>query len=165
MKAALVRLTGVTLSLALLSAAWPTVAVAQQAVIATVTRVVDGDTVIARAADGTENPVRLIGIDTPESVKPGTAVECGAQAAAQTLRGLVEGKAVTLTSDPTQDRVDAFGRLLAYVDVGAIDAGEAMIRAGYSRVYIFENRPFQRIAVYREAEQAATSQDVGVWRD
>jgi micrococcal nuclease len=165
MKAALAQLTRVTLSLALLIAVWPTVAAAQQAVSATVTRVVDGDTVIARGADGTESSVRLIGIDTPESVKPGTAVECGARAAAQTLRELVEGEAVTLTSDPTQDRVDAFGRLLAYVDVGAIDAGEAMIRAGYSRVYVFENRPFQRIAAYRQAEQAAKSQDVGVWRD
>lgn len=165
MKAALAQLTRVMLGLALLIVAWPSVAAAQQAVSATVTRVVDGDTVIARGVDGTESPVRLIGIDTPESVKPGTAVECGARAAAQTLEELVEGKAVTLTSDPTQDRVDAFGRLLAYVDVGATDAGEAMIRAGYSRVYVFDNRPFQRIAAYRQAEQAAKNQGIGVWRD
>ena len=87
----LVRLASFVAGLAVVVGAWPAVAWGQETVTARVTRVVDGDTVIARFADRAESPVRLIGIDTPECVKPGTPVECGARAAAQTLRYLVEG--------------------------------------------------------------------------
>src|SRR4051812_23102365 len=89
---------------------------AQTSTAATVSRVVDGDTVIARLADNSEITVRLIGIDTPETVKPGTPIECGGQQASDLMRQLAEGKEVNLVSDPTQDAVDGFGRSLFYVD-------------------------------------------------
>jgi micrococcal nuclease len=77
-----------------------------------VTRVVDGDTVHVRLG-GREETVRYIGIDTPESVKPGTPVQCYAEAASARNRRLVAGRDVTLRTDA--ESRDRYGRLLAYV--------------------------------------------------
>jgi micrococcal nuclease len=77
-----------------------------------VTRVVDGDTVEARIGDEVED-VRLIGIDTPETVKPGTPVQCGGPKAHEVNEQLVGGREVTLRFD--SERRDVYGRLLAYV--------------------------------------------------
>jgi hypothetical protein len=83
-----------------------------------VTRVVDGDTLEL----GNGETVRLVGIDTPE------VGECGYDRATVALARLVSGKQVRLAlSDEDRDR---YGRLLRYVDVGAIDAGLRQIRSG-----------------------------------
>ena len=80
-----------------------------------VTRVVDGDTVKVEVR-GVETTVRLVGIDTPETVRPGTPVECfGPAASARTKHLLRPGQAVRLVTDPTQDVRDRYGRLLAYL--------------------------------------------------
>src|SRR5215210_1951169 len=65
---------------------------------AVVIRVVDGDTMDVRLADGREITVRLIGVDTPETVQPGTAVECGGEQASARMRDLAEGRDVVLVS-------------------------------------------------------------------
>ncbi len=110
---------------------------AAHAVSARVVRVVDGDT-IEVSIDGAEEDVRYIGVDTPETVKPGAPVQCyGPQASAENHR-LVEGRAVRLVFD--RERRDAYGRLLAYVYTPARgDAGKplfvnaALVRDGYAR--------------------------------
>ena len=89
---------------------------AAKSVTAKVTRVVDGDTVEARV-DGRSEDVRYIGVDTPESVKPDTPVECYAIAASHFNEDLVEGESVRLDFDA--ERRDVYGRLLAYVHLGA----------------------------------------------
>jgi micrococcal nuclease len=98
----------------------------------TVTRVVDGDTIHV-ALDGQDETVRYIGIDTPESVKPGTPVQCFAEAASAANRRLVDGRRVRLTFDA--ERRDRYGRLLAYVrraDDGVF-VNERLVRDGYAR--------------------------------
>jgi len=78
-----------------------------------VSRVVDGDTVVVTIS-GKKESVRLIGIDTPESVKPGTPVQCFAlEASARTKALLPPGTPVRLEADVEQR--DRYGRLLAYV--------------------------------------------------
>jgi micrococcal nuclease len=80
--------------------------------MAVVTRVVDGDTVEVRIGGAMED-VRLIGVDTPETVKPGEPVQCfGPQASAFTHRQL-EDRRVRL--DFGVERRDVYGRLLAYL--------------------------------------------------
>lgn len=80
---------------------------------AVVQRVVDGDTLVIKTG-GVEERVRLIGIDTPESVKPGTEVECyGKEASANTEELLPEGTPVVLERDV--EVRDRYERLLAYV--------------------------------------------------
>lgn len=77
------------------------------------TRVVDGDTIDVTMPDGDEDTVRYIGIDTPETVKPGTPVQCGGPKAHAVNERLVGGRTVTLRFDAEQR--DVYGRLLAYV--------------------------------------------------
>ena len=80
--------------------------------VARVERVVDGDTLRVRIA-GRREAVRLIGIDTPESVRPGTPVECFAKEAARRLGELAPpGTRVRLERDV--EARDRYGRLLAY---------------------------------------------------
>jgi micrococcal nuclease len=81
-------------------------------VSARVTHVVDGDTIDV-SIDGDDDTVRYIGIDTPETVKPGTPVQCGGPRAHEVNDRLVYGKTVTLRFDA--ERRDVYGRLLAYV--------------------------------------------------
>lgn len=80
---------------------------------AVVVRVVDGDTLRARLPRGQET-IRLIGIDTPESVRPGTPVQCFARQASRRLDALVPpGTELRLERDA--EARDRYGRLLAYV--------------------------------------------------
>jgi micrococcal nuclease len=79
----------------------------------TVVRVVDGDTLVARLPAGDEK-IRLIGIDTPETVDPRKPVQCfGREASARTKALLPKGTAIRLERDA--EARDRYGRLLAYV--------------------------------------------------
>ena len=99
---------------------------------AQVLRVVDGDTIRVRV-DGHTERVRYIGVDTPESVKPGTPVQCFAKRASAANAALVAGRSVRLVSDVEQR--DRYGRLLAYVyrepDGAFVNA--ALVRDGFAR--------------------------------
>ncbi|MBV9952773.1 MAG: thermonuclease family protein [Acidimicrobiia bacterium] len=78
-----------------------------------VERVVDGDTVVLDLPGGAEK-VRLIGIDTPETVKPNTPVQCyGPEASAHTKHLLPRGTQVLVKRDA--EARDHFGRLLLYI--------------------------------------------------
>jgi micrococcal nuclease len=79
---------------------------------ARVTHVVDGDTIDVATPDG-DDTVRYIGIDTPETVKPDTPVQCGGPEAHAVNERLVGGRTVTLRFDA--EHRDVYGRLLAYV--------------------------------------------------
>jgi micrococcal nuclease len=102
----------------------------QPAKRAYVTRVLDGDTIEVRI-DGHTDDVRYIGIDTPETVKPGAPIQCfGPQSSALNHR-LVEGRAVRLVFD--RERRDVYGRLLAYVYVGSEFVNARLVRLGFAR--------------------------------
>lgn len=105
--------------------------------LARVTRIVDGDTIIVRSGvvDGDER-VRLIGIDTPESVQPGSPVECFALEAARYLGELVPlGTEVRLAGDV--EPYDRYGRTLSYVYRTRDDlfVNAALVRDGYAYAY------------------------------
>ena len=152
-------------------AAPPPVAPAPSPVMASsdrarVVRVVDGDTLKVRLSTGQSARVRLIGIDTPETARAGRRGECGSAGATArmkklALRGRV-GRTVTLKSDPSQEHVDRFGRLLRYVAAGGVDFGRALVSAGWAKTYVYE-RDFLRLASYRRSQAAAKSARRGVW--
>ena len=131
---------------------------------ARVDEVVDGDTLHVLTAGGERRTVRLIGIDTPETKKPDSPIECGGEAASSHMRRLAPpGRRVTLTADPTQDAVDRYGRLLAYVGTGGgTTLQERQLAAGHAKVYVFE-RPFQRLRRFRAAERRARTAARGAW--
>lgn len=104
---------------------------------AEVVRVVDGDTIVVRL-DGAEERVRLLGIDTPESVDPRSPVECfGKEAAAHTAALLPPGTPVRLVRDV--EARDRYERLLAYVY--RIDDGTfvnlRLVEDGYAAVLTY----------------------------
>jgi endonuclease YncB( thermonuclease family) len=126
---------------------------------------VDGDTLSVRLPNGSQRDVRLIGIDTPETVRPGTPVQCGGPQASTSMHGLADGRHVTLVSDPTQDRVDRYGRLLDYVFHGRQDLGKIQLRRGWAEVYVYAHNPFEKVRTFKHAEHRAESADRGVWRN
>ena len=142
-------------------------AAAAQTVGARVVRVVDGDTLKVRLSTGAIVSVRLIGIDTPETHQRGTPVECGGPQATARMKKLAlrsgSGRTVDLTSDPTRDRVDRFGRRLAYVSARGVDFGRTMVASGWAKTYVYR-RAFQRVAAYRRAQASAKAAYRGVWR-
>jgi micrococcal nuclease len=93
-----------------------------------VERVVDGDTIVLAGGER----VRYIGVDTPESVKPGTPVQCFAKAASRFNARLVEGKRVRLRYDA--ERQDRYGRTLAYVyrEADGLFVNAELVRRGYA---------------------------------
>ena len=96
-----------------------------------VLRVVDGDTIKVRLDGGRTERVRYIGIDTPESVKPGTPVQCFAKKASHFNASLVDGREVTLRLDAEQR--DRYGRLLAYVYADRRFVNRELVARGYAR--------------------------------
>jgi len=123
-----------------------------------VIRVVDGDTVDVRLANGKRERVRLIGIDTPERGA------CFAAQATQRARTLALSKPVVLRGDRTQDTRDRYGRLLAYVWIpGGRDLGYQLLAGGFAKVYVFRNA-FQRLPAYRSAESGARTRTAGAWK-
>jgi len=131
---------------------------------ATIVRDVDGDTIKVKLPDGSEHSVRLIGIDTPETHKPGVKVECGGPEASANMSALAPaGAPVKLTTDPTQDKSDRYGRLLAYATVNGHGLQLAQLRAGWAEVYVYGGKPFQRVDSFRKASEVAKKNGRGVW--
>lgn len=132
-----------------------------------IVRTVDGDTIIVRQ-NGADTTLRLIGVDTPETKHPTKGVECyGPDAATYAKQQLTVGERVTLTYGP--QRLDRYGRTLAYVRDSDGDFGQRAIRMGYARQYR-ETRNGKRVvpnhperAAYQEAERLAQDAKRGLW--
>ncbi len=121
-----------------------------------VTRVTDGDTIIL---DGNEK-VRLIGIDTPETVHPKKPVEYFGKQASQFTKNTCEGRLVRLEYD--QERVDKYGRTLAYVylENGTFLNAE-IIKQGYG--FAYTQFPFKYMGTFVQYERKARRGNKGLW--
>lgn len=127
---------------------------------ATVTRVVDGDTIVVRYDDGKTDKVRLIGVDTPETHKPGVDVQCFGPQAEQFTRTTLNGKRVRLELD--RDERDRYDRLLAYVYVDGKRFEDELLRGGYARHLAI--RPNTRYArEFLALETSAKLSRKGLW--
>ena len=129
---------------------------------ATVERVVDGDTVVVDV-DGTRERVRLIGIDTPESVKKGSPVECFGKEASKHLASLAPvGTSVRLERD-AEER-DRYGRTLAYVYRAAdgLFLNLQMVSDGYAHVLSIPPN-VSYADRFRDAERSARTANLGLW--
>ncbi len=129
---------------------------------ATVTKVVDGDTINV-SINGSIAVIRLIGIDTPELVAPNRPVECFGKEASAHAIVLVKGKTVYLIADNTQDDIDKYGRLLRYVFLeDGMNINKQMIADGYAYEYTYDAAYIYQNA-FREAERMAREQKKGLW--
>ena len=128
--------------------------------LATVTRVVDGDTahVLFRGRDVT---VRFIGVDTPETVAPGQPIECYGPEASHFAKQQLTGQRIRLEFDV--DRIDPFGRTLAYLWMhdGSL-FNETLVRRGFATVATYppDTRYVQR---FEAAQRAAKATARGLW--
>lgn len=128
-----------------------------------VIRAEDGDTLTVDM-NGTQERVRLIGVDTPETQDPRVPVQCFGAAASTYTRDLVGTNAVRLEADPTNQNRDRYNRLLryAYLPDGRLINAE-IIKAGYGFAYTLF--PFEKMEEFRRFELEAREQNKGLWAD
>jgi micrococcal nuclease len=127
-----------------------------------VTSVIDGDT-IHIDLDGTDEKVRFIGINTPETVDPRTQVQCFGKEASDRLKELASGEIVRLEYDDSQGLRDTYGRLLAYV---YLEDGQMlnrkMIADGYAYEYTYLT-PYKYQSEFRDLQNIARISGRGLW--
>ena len=131
---------------------------------ARVLRVIDGDT-IEVSLNGKEETVRLIGIDALEVIDPRKAVECFGKEASDKAKEVLNGKTITLESDPAQGNRDKYGRLLRYVFINELNINKLMISEGYAHEYTYQNNPYKYQLEFRNAQKKAKENKVGLWSD
>ncbi|MDR2741105.1 MAG: thermonuclease family protein [Treponema sp.] len=132
---------------------------------------VDGDTVRVRIASngaaipaelGVIETIRLIGVDTPETVHPNRPVERFGKEASDFTRAQILNRQVYLAFD--WDLRDHYGRLLAYIYLGNGECFNALlIREGYA--YAYTRFAFQFMDEFRVLEQEARGEKRGLWGD
>ena len=129
-----------------------------------VTRVIDGDTVEVKRGPRVLT-LRLIGIDTPETVHPSEPVECFGAAATRFASDRLLGREVTLEYDKSQGRLDYYGRTLAYLWVEGRSMrlfNDAAVRQGFALEYTFD-AAYAWQSRFVLAERMARQQQRGVW--
>ncbi len=133
--------------------------------IGQVTRVVDGDT-LEVLVGGQAMKIRVIGINTPETVDPRKSVECFGQQASSEAKRLLENQQVRLEIDPTQGDKDKYDRYLRFVwlENGNSDYGKQMIANGFAFEYTYQT-PYKYQAEYKLAQQTAEAEKKGLWAD
>ena len=126
---------------------------------AQVIRAIDGDTIEVRL-DGQTEDVRYIGVDTPETVKPDTPVQCFGPEAHDFNARLVEGHDARLEFDA--EHRDVYGRLLAYVRVGDEFVNAELVRRGYATTLTIP--PNDKYAdQFARLEREASAKGLGLW--
>lgn len=131
-------------------------------IVARVTHVIDGDTIKILTLNG-EDIVRLIGIDSPETVDPRKPVQCFGKEASYKMNQLVFGKSISLEADTTQGDRDKYGRLLRFIflDDGT-DVNKEMIEMGFAFEYTY-GLPYKYRDAYIVAEKYAHTNELGLW--
>lgn len=127
-----------------------------------VEKVVDGDTLDVSLNGKTER-LRLIGVDTPETVDPRTTVQCFGKEASDKAKSILEGAKVHLEQDASQGERDKYGRLLMYVFLeDGTNFNQHMIAEGYAHEYTY-NLPYKYQSEFKAAQASASAANKGLW--
>ena len=127
-----------------------------------VSSVVDGDTIKVNVS-GTIETLRLIGMDTPETVDPRKPVQCFGREASNKAKELLTGKKVRIEKDPTQGDFDKYNRRLAYIyREDGLFYNKYMIEQGYAHEYTY-NVPYKYQAEFKAAQKSAQDNLRGLW--
>jgi micrococcal nuclease len=125
--------------------------------------VIDGDT-FTLSIQKKSITVRMLGIDTPETVDPRKDVQCYGVEASQEARKLLEGRSVRLVMSPQREVLDKYGRYLAYVyRDDEIFINEHLLETGFAREYTY-GKAYSLQREFRRLEQEAKQQKKGLWR-
>jgi micrococcal nuclease len=127
-----------------------------------VVKVIDGDTIDV-SIDGKTERLRLIGVDTPETVDPRKPVQCFGKEASNHAKELLTGKKVSLERDDSQDDRDKYDRLLRYVFLeDGTNYNKQIIADGYAHEYTY-NIPYKYQSSFKQAQKDADSNNKGLW--
>ena len=127
-----------------------------------VIKVIDGDTLTV-SINGKATTLRLIGINTPETVDPRKPVECFGREASARAHELLDGKSVQLEYDLSQGMLDKYKRTLVYVfREDGLFYNDYIIRQGYAYEYTY-NLPYKYQNQFNEAEEEARVNERGLW--
>ena len=128
-----------------------------------VVRVEDGDTITVRA-DGREERVRFIGIDTPETSDPRKPLQCFGKAATDFTANLIGDNDVRLETDALSGNRDRYDRLLRYVHLpdGTLVNAE-IIKQGYG--FAYTSFPFTKIEEFTDLQREARQENRGLWNE
>src|SRR5580765_5510857 len=122
---------------------------------------IDGDT-IAVNMNGSVETIRMIGVDTPETHRPNTPVQCYGPDAANFTKNLIGQSNVRLQADPLDTNRDRYGRLLRYVFLPDERMVEAeLINNGYG--FAYTQFPFSKSDEFKTAEANAKAAGKGLW--
>jgi micrococcal nuclease len=137
------------------------VATTAQPGLYTVSRFVDGDTIVVNM-QGTDQTVRFVGVDTPETHKPNTPVQCYGPAASAYTKQLIGSNQVRLESDEKSTDKDRYGRILRYVYLpdGTL-VNKKLIENGYGFYYPYF--PFTKSDEFSAAQTVAKNANKGLW--
>lgn len=126
--------------------------------------VIDGDTIKLTIGETIET-VRLIGVDTPETVHPSQPVECFGKEASKKTGELLSGTMVIIEKDLSQNERDKYGRLLAYVFLpDGTNLNQKLIADGYAYEYTY-NLPYKYQSEFKQAETDARNSKRGLWAE
>ena len=129
-----------------------------------VSRVVDGDTLVV-SIDGVDTKLRLIGINTPETVDPRRPVQCYGKEASAYMKSIADNQYVQLEYDGTQGRADKYDRILAYAYLqdGRM-LNKMMIADGYAYEYTYnKSQPYKYQVAFKVAQKIAERGSRGLW--
>ena len=124
-----------------------------------VVEISDGDTIVVDM-NGTDETIRFIGVDTPETHHPNKPVQCFGKAASQYTASRIN-KFVRLEADPESDNRDRYSRLLRYVYSDQELLNLALITDGYG--FAYRSFPHSKQPAFIEAEEQARANQVGLW--
>ena len=128
-----------------------------------VIKVTDGDTITV-SVRGKNESVRLLGIDTPETVDPRKPVQCFGKVASDKMKSFVSGKYVKLIDDATQGNRDNYLRLLRYVylpDSKATFVNGEMVKQGFA--FSYKQYPTKMLNKFNAFEKYARENNLGLW--
>lgn len=122
---------------------------------------VDGDTFRIKINDE-DVKVRMLAIDTPESVKEKELEYYGKEASDYTCNKLKQAKKIELEYDDNSDKYDKYGRLLAWVLVDGNLLQEELVKNGYAKVaYLYAD--YKYTSLLQEAQEKASMNSKGIW--
>lgn len=130
-----------------------------------VKKVIDGDTIEIERYGRVET-VRLIGVDTPETVDPRKTVQCFGKEASDYSKELMSNKSVILEPDPLVGERDKYNRLLAYVwldDKRMVN--HLLVAQGFAHEYTYRSQPYKYQQLLKDAQKQAKMQSTGLWSE
>jgi len=126
-----------------------------------VERVLDGDTFVAKVG-WHDITVRMLGIDTPETVDPRKPEQCYGKEASNETKSLLSGKSVHLKLNPNREEKDRYGRYLAFVYLDGVMINQLLLENGFAREYTY-GKAYMFQKEFKKIEEQTRKTEKGLW--